>query len=53
MRAGEARAHADELKQAEPKTTMLRIAADYDRLAEWAEQNSNPKCNSDRPVNTA
>jgi hypothetical protein len=42
MRAEQARAHADELKEAEPKTIMLRIAADYEKLAEWAETNSIP-----------
>jgi len=41
MRA-EARAQADELKEAEPKAIMLRIAADYEKLAEWAEKNSVP-----------
>jgi hypothetical protein len=40
MRAEEARAFADELYEAEPKAIMLRIAVDYDRLAEWAEKNS-------------
>jgi hypothetical protein len=29
MRAAEARAHADELNEPEPKAIMLRIAADY------------------------
>src|SRR5262249_31841442 len=33
MRAAEARARADELKEIEPKAIMLRIAADYDRVA--------------------
>jgi hypothetical protein len=42
MRAAEARAHADELNEAEPKAIMLRIAADYEKLAEWAEKNSVP-----------
>jgi hypothetical protein len=50
MRAEEARAHADELKEVEPKTIMLRIAADYDRLAEWAEQNSVPWWDKKRVV---
>ena len=42
MRAAEARAQADEMKEAEPKAIMLRIAADYEKLAEWSEKNSVP-----------
>jgi hypothetical protein len=42
MRAAEARAQADEMKEAEPKAIMLRIAADYEKLAEWADKNSVP-----------
>jgi hypothetical protein len=26
----------------EPKAMMLRIAADYEKLAEWAEKDSRP-----------
>jgi hypothetical protein len=42
MRAEEVLAHADEMKEAEPKAIMLRIAADYERLDDWAEKNSTP-----------
>ena len=42
MRAAETLALADEMREAEPKAIMLRIAADYERLAEWAEKNSIP-----------
>ena len=42
MRAAETRASAEEMKEIEPKAIMLRIAADYERLAEWADKNSVP-----------
>jgi hypothetical protein len=38
MRAAEARAVAEEMKEIGPKAIMLRIVDDYDRLAEWAEK---------------
>ena len=40
MRAAQSRALADEMEEPQPKAMMLRIADEYDRLAEWAEKNS-------------
>jgi hypothetical protein len=42
MRAAETRARADEINAIEPKAIMLRIADDYEKVAEWAEKNSVP-----------
>jgi hypothetical protein len=42
MCAAELRARADEMKEARPKAIMLRIAADYEELEQWAEKNSIP-----------
>ena len=53
MRAAETRALADEMEETEPKTMMLRIAADYDRLAEWAEKNSISWWNKERNASNA
>jgi hypothetical protein len=43
-RAEEARAHAEQISDAEARKTMLQIAEDYEKLAKRAEQrlrNSN------------
>ena len=50
MRAAETRARADEMKEAEPKVIMLRIVADYEKIAEWAEENSVPWWDKERSV---
>jgi hypothetical protein len=38
MRAAEARARADEMREAQPKAIILGIAADYEELADWFEK---------------
>ena len=43
MRAAEILARADEMKAAKPKVLMFEIAADYEKLAEWAEKNSEAR----------
>ena len=53
MRAAQTRAIADEMQEAEPKAIMLRIAADYEKVAEWAEKNSIRWWDKKRPVNSA
>jgi hypothetical protein len=50
MRAEETLARADEMKVAEPKAIMRRIAADYEELAAWAEENSVPWWDKKRVV---
>lgn len=42
MRAEEIRTLAEDMSDNEPKAIMNRIAADYERLVEWAEKSSAP-----------
>jgi hypothetical protein len=42
MRADEIRALADEMHDDQPKAIMRRIAAEYEKLVEWAEKGSDP-----------
>jgi hypothetical protein len=42
-RAAEVRASAEETKDADTRKIMLRLASDYDQLAEWAEIRLNDK----------
>jgi hypothetical protein len=49
-RAEEARVFAEKLSDPESKRTMLRIAADYERLAEAAERRTTKGIASDPPA---
>jgi len=42
-RAAEMRASAEEMKDANIRKITLRLASDYDQLAEWAEIRLNDK----------
>ena len=53
MRAAETHALAEEMKELQPKAMMLRIADEYDRLAEWAEKNSISWWDEKRPASNA
>jgi ABC-type phosphate/phosphonate transport system substrate-binding protein len=46
MRAEEIRTLAEDMHDDEPKAIMLRIAADYEKLVEWAENGSDPGSSS-------
>lgn len=47
LRAGELRALAEDLGHAESREALLRLAADYDKLADYAEERAaaRPKAN--------
>ena len=53
MRAAEMLTLADEFKGTDAKQIMLRIAAEYEKLAEWAEKTQRPggtKKRTSRPL---
>jgi chemotaxis receptor (MCP) glutamine deamidase CheD len=46
LRAEEIRTLAEDMHDDQPKTIMLRIATDYEKLVEWAENGSDPGSSS-------